>query len=73
MPIIKKRREKGIRDRENGSNPHSKGDLFSRSVVDFLLRIEAKRIITKATIMSKVKRNNKVKIIFSVNRPFHWK
>lgn len=29
MAIKKNFKEKGIRDRENGSNPHSKGDNFS--------------------------------------------
>lgn len=29
--------EKGIRDEFFGSNPHSNGDIFSRSINDFLL------------------------------------
>lgn len=29
MAIKKNFKEKGIRDREKGSNPHSKGDNFS--------------------------------------------
>lgn len=31
MAIKKNRNEKGIREELNGSNPHSKGDVFSRS------------------------------------------
>lgn len=44
--IKKNRREKGNRDELLGSNPHSKGELFSRSVISFLDNREAK-IITK--------------------------
>lgn len=73
IPIIKKRREKGIRDRENGSNPHSKGELFSRSRVVFLLRIEAKKIMTIDRKIMKLKVKKREIIILSVNRPFHWK
>lgn len=39
--IKKNRREKGSRDDDLGSKPHSKGDLFSRSINDFFDRIEA--------------------------------
>lgn len=31
IAIKKNRKEKGIRDEFKGSNPHSKGDIFSRS------------------------------------------
>ena len=44
--IKKNRSENGIRDLLNGSNPHSKGDLFSRSIILFFDKIEAKSIIT---------------------------
>lgn len=37
----KKRREKGIRAVEEGSNPHSKGEIFSRS---FSLRREDRKV-----------------------------
>lgn len=51
MILIKKNRiEKGRRDEFIGSNPHSKGDVFSRSLSDFLDKIEAKYITTIATI-----------------------
>ena len=36
--IKKKRREKGIRAEPLGSNPHSKGEFFSRSLIVFLDR-----------------------------------
>lgn len=36
MVIKKNRREKGKRDEEKGSNPHSKGEDFSRSLCFFL-------------------------------------
>lgn len=35
--IIKNWDEKGVRDDLLGSNPHSKGDIFSRSRIDFFL------------------------------------
>jgi hypothetical protein len=37
--------EKGNREEFIGSNPHSKGDVFSRSVDDFFDNKEAKNII----------------------------
>jgi hypothetical protein len=48
--IKKKRREKGSREELLGSNPHSKGDLFSRSIIVFFERIEAKAITTTAMV-----------------------
>lgn len=33
--IIKKRKENGIRVEEKGSNPHSNGEVFSRSGIGF--------------------------------------
>lgn len=32
--IKKKWLENGMREDSNGSNPHSKGDIFSRSIID---------------------------------------
>ena len=43
---IKNRRENGIRALFFGSNPHSNGDVFSRSVVDRMLRIFASKNTT---------------------------
>ena len=45
IEIKKNRIEKGIRDEFIGSNPHSKGDLFSRSVFVFFDKKEANIII----------------------------
>lgn len=39
--IKKNRNEKGIRADLFGSNPHSNGDLFSRSLINFFDRIVA--------------------------------
>ena len=50
--VIKKNRiENGIRDEFIGSNPHSKGDLFSRSVIVFFDKKEA-NIITIIVIIT---------------------
>ena len=53
--IRKNRKEKGNRALPLGSNPHSKGEFFSRSVIVFLARIED-RIITTDLI-------NRIKIV----------
>lgn len=50
IAIKKNRIEKGRREEFIGSNPHSKGDVFSRSFIDFLERVEAKYITTIAII-----------------------
>lgn len=44
--IKKKCKEKGIREDDFGSNPHSNGDLFSRSIIDFFDKIDAIIITT---------------------------
>lgn len=44
--IKKNRNENGNREEDLGSNPHSKGDLFSRSIKAFFDKIEAKNITT---------------------------
>jgi hypothetical protein len=46
MVIKKNRIEKGNREEFIGSNPHSKGDVFSRSFVVFFANKEAKYITT---------------------------
>lgn len=43
--IKKKCKEKGIRADDLGSNPHSNGEHFSRSMNDFFERINDKNII----------------------------
>lgn len=52
IAIIKNRIEKGIREEFMGSKPHSNGDDFSRSVVVFLDKKEAKIITTDAINMT---------------------
>lgn len=49
--IKKNRKENGKREDLFGSNPHSKGELFSRSIIDFLERIEAKVMTTEESAM----------------------
>lgn len=44
--IKKKRKENGRRAEPLGSNPHSNGEFFSRSVIVFLAKIEDKAITT---------------------------
>jgi hypothetical protein len=50
--VIKKNRiEKGSREEFIGSNPHSKGDVFSRSFNDFLDNRDARYMTTIAMII----------------------
>mgnify|MGYP001563487500 CR=1 FL=1 len=70
IAIIKNRREKGIRAEEKGSNPHSKGEDFSRSRIDFLLIIEAIIIITEAISRIIRRMMNKEDIIFPALQSF---
>lgn len=51
--IKKNRKEKGSREELLGSNPHSKGELFSRSMIVFLDKIEA-RVMTITTIVARI-------------------
>lgn len=44
--IKKNRREKGRRDEDFGSNPHSNGEDFSRSTSVFFDKIDANNITT---------------------------
>lgn len=60
--IKKNRRENGSREELLGSNPHSNGELFSRSIIVFLDKIEAK-IITIQAIDTKIKAMIKIIII----------
>ena len=63
--IRKKRRENGNRADPLGSNPHSYGEHFSRSKIDFLDNKEARIITTLAIINVRIKRKVKKRIIFS--------
>jgi hypothetical protein len=51
--IKKNRRENGSREDLFGSNPHSKGELFSRSTIDFL-ESRAASIIIMVVMMIRV-------------------
>lgn len=73
MAIRKKCRENGSRAEALGSNPHSNGDLFSRSRNDFF---EVKfRITIRSVLMKIMIRANKIKIwiTYTINRSFDWK
>jgi hypothetical protein len=50
IAIIKNRKEKGKRDDSEGSNPHSYGDLFSRSINAFFDNKDASNITIAAII-----------------------
>jgi hypothetical protein len=64
IAIKKNRMEKGIREELKGLNPHSKGDIFSRIVLDFIERKEEIIITIKEIKKNKKEINNKLKIIY---------
>lgn len=74
IEIKKNRIEKGIREESIGSNPHSKGDVFSRSRIVFF-ETNKEILITKILIIKIIKIINiKLKIIYTKNfRPSNWK
>lgn len=51
IAIKKKCKEKGSRDELNGSNPHSNGEFFSRSLIIFFDKLVARIITIKAIII----------------------
>lgn len=64
--VIKKNRiENGIREEFIGSNPHSNGEVFSRSLMDFFDKIDAKYITTIAIIIMIIDIKYKVIIIYT--------
>lgn len=65
--IKKNWREKGIRAEDLGSNPHSKGDLFSRSENVFFDKIVAKIIIILAIMKVIVAIVTEMNIIYASN------
>lgn len=74
IATIKNFKEKGIRDEFIGSNPHSKGEFFSRSLKDFLARIDDKIIIIIEIKNDKKEAIKIIKIIYTKkNRLFDWK
>jgi hypothetical protein len=63
MTAIKKnRKENGRRDELLGSNPHSKGDLFSRSTMEFLDNKEARSITMDVIKISTIPMESIIKI-----------
>lgn len=64
--IKKKCREKGIRAADLGSNPHSNGEDFSRSINDFLDNIIDKNIII-FEIIAIINDIVKIKLIIYIN------
>lgn len=71
--IIKKWREKGIRGEEDGSNPHSNGEDFSRSLKDFFEIIVLIRIILDLRINTIILKREIMKIINTIDRSLDWK
>lgn len=65
--IKKNRKENGNREDDLGSNPHSNGDLFSRSTKAFLDKIEAKNITTVVIIKINVPIKIIEKIIYTID------
>lgn len=64
--IKKNRRENGRREEDFGSNPHSKGDLFSRSIIVFFDKIDANSITTKEIVIIIVAIIKIMKIIYTI-------
>jgi hypothetical protein len=73
--VIKKNRiEKGSRDEFIGSNPHSKGEVFSRSVNDFFDNKDANVITIAEIIKIMVDIKYRIIIIYTkIFRPYDWK
>jgi hypothetical protein len=65
ITVIKKKcNEKGIRAEDLGSNPHSKGEDFSRSIKDFFDKIIEINIIILAKIIKIIEINIIIIIIY---------
>ena len=65
IAIKKNRIEKGRRADLLGSNPHSKGDLFSRSLIIFFANKDANDITRALIIIVKIIHENDVNITSS--------
>lgn len=65
MAIKKNRRENGRREELLGSKPHSNGEHFSRSVIDFFDNREAKSIIITTNVIINSPINRVIKIIYT--------
>lgn len=74
IAIKKKRIEKGVREELNGLNPHSKGDIFSRSYLLFLDNIDEIIITIKEINKNISAKIIKLKIIYiNLFKPYDWK
>jgi hypothetical protein len=74
IAIRKNRREKGTRDILLGSNPHSNGVPFSRSIIDFLDNKVDNKIITVEIVIKIIAVINNIIIIYINNfKPYNWK
>ena len=72
--IKKNRNENGSRAEFLGSNPHSKGDLFSRSLIIFFDKTDDKNImIEEIIIVVKIIKDREIIISSVSNRPDGWK
>ena len=66
MAIKKNRKENGSRDEEDGSNPHSNGEAFSRSITVFLERRDPNIIVIPAIIKITIPINLITNIIYTI-------
>lgn len=64
IAIKKNRIEKGIREELKGLNPHSKGDIFSRIMLDFKDKKEEIIITIKEIKKNSNDKTSKLKIIY---------
>jgi len=62
IPKRKNRREKGIRAEFLGSKPHSKGEIFSRSLIVRELRIQAAENVAPLSTHAVTKKINEIVI-----------
>lgn len=65
IAIKKNRNEKGNREEDFGSNPHSKGDLFSRSVNLFFDKIDPRNIKIEVIVNNIIDIIKIIKIIYT--------
>lgn len=65
--IRKNRREKGSREDLLGSKPHSKGDLFSRSTIEFLDSKDANNITIDVIKIKTTPKESMTKITYFEN------
>lgn len=68
IAIKKNWREKGNREEDFGSNPHSKGEHFSRSKIVFFDKIDAKTITVIEIKRINIAIHNINKIIYTINK-----